>query len=310
MIPRDSSVGTRTAGQQQAPLRRSLLPGSWWRCRGHELSCYQDLPLLCGCVPTRRAALSPPPPQYDGSTQPQSAGKAAHPRALGSPTVKAKDTKGICSGQTRLFTWIIRWAYAWCWRLMPWKPGGGTDRPEARSSVDSEKTHTAFGDWWHTPQWAAAWCPVLLFCLQRMLLNDPLGCLHLLHHLTTWEMEQLASNCLLFFLCLLPPTIAHLPALGISLCMPQFTLSRAQAGVSSFFANWVHTDSCPAHFVNHTVQHILLIRSCLSLEREILASSRRRQNISFIPNDKYNCVCFLCVSISSIWWEWNALIKL
>ena len=109
MTPRDSRVGTRAPGRQQAPLRASLLPGSWWRRRGR--------------VPIRRGALSPPAPQCDWSTEPQSAGEAARPRALGSPTVGAEDTKGDRSGKTRLLTWVIRWAHVWCWRLRPWKPG-------------------------------------------------------------------------------------------------------------------------------------------------------------------------------------------
>ena len=36
-------------------------------------------------------------------------------------------------------------------------------------------------------------------------LNDPLGCLHLLHHLPAWEVDQLVSEYLLFSLCLPPP---------------------------------------------------------------------------------------------------------
>ena len=231
MIPRDSRVGPRAPGRQQASLRASLLPGSWWRHRSR--------------IPTRRGALSPPAPQCDGSTEPQSAGEAARPRVLGSPSVGAKDTKGGRSGETRLLTWIIRWAHVWCWRLRPWKTADGTDGQEARSSVDSEETHTTFWSWWHTPQGAAAQCPVLLSCLQRMGLNDPLGCLHLLHHLPAWEMEQLVSNCLLFSLCLLPPH-AHLPALGISSSMPQFTLPRMQAGPSSFFTLQIECTPTPA----------------------------------------------------------------
>ena len=192
MTPRDSRVGTRAPGRQQAPLRASLLPGSWWRCRGR--------------VPIRRGALSPPAPQCDWSTEAQSAGEAARPR------VGAEDTKGDRSGKTRLLTWVIRWAHVWCWRLRPWKPGvAQTDqRPGALLIL---KRLIQLSETGGTHPGSSCSMPCFALLSPKDGLNDPLGCLHLLHHLPAWEMEQLVSNCLLFSLCLLPPH-AHLPPLA------------------------------------------------------------------------------------------------
>lgn len=97
------------------------------------------------------------------------------------------------------------WVHGYLWVAQP------GPRP-----VDSEETHTTFWNWWHTPQWAAAQCPVLYFCLPRLLLNDPLSGLDLLHYLPAWEMEKLVSNCAGFsFSACTPPTAERLQALGI-----------------------------------------------------------------------------------------------